>query len=75
LAFSNAAPIWLKASVSEVAANTVTVPDSFADDEVPDELLGAEVVVDELHAASTRAAMTAHTAARNVTGLPAADRR
>jgi hypothetical protein len=62
LAFSNPAPIWLNASVSEVAANTVTVPDNFAGDP---ELLGVEVVVDELHAASTSAAMTAHTIAMN----------
>jgi hypothetical protein len=54
-----------------VAANTVTVPDSFPDDE----LLGGEVVVDELHATSTSEAMTAHTAARNATGLADADRR
>jgi len=62
-----------KASVSEVAANTTTVPETFPaaaalpDAALPDAagLLGGELVVDELHAAATSATM-AHAAASSM---------
>jgi hypothetical protein len=56
-AFSNWAPILSKASVSDVAANTTTVPEIFPDaEELPDE---EEPLDDELHAASSSAATAA----------------
>jgi len=54
LAWWNCAPIWSNASVSEVAANTTSVPDSFAG-ELPEPPPAEEVVPEELHAASTTA--------------------
>jgi hypothetical protein len=69
-----------KASVSEVAANTTTVPVTFSaaaglpDAALPDAagLLGGELVVDELHAAASASTSTAPPAdsRRNIFTMP-----
>ena len=63
-AFSNWAPILSNASVSDVAANTTSVPEGFPDaDELPEE----EPPDDELHAASTSTAAAAQATVKGVT--------
>jgi len=57
----------LKASVSDVAANTTSVPEGFPDaDELPEE----EPLDDELHAASSSATTAAQTTVKSAACRP-----